>query len=112
MYSNDKLLCFSILESVNKIIGITKNMTSLDDLKKDFVPFDAVMMNFIIIGEMAGKLSEEFKEKDKEIEWHRIYTFRNIVVHDYFGVDEIVVWQIIQTKIPLLKKRLEAILDR
>jgi uncharacterized protein with HEPN domain len=111
MYSKDELICFNILESVNKIIAITKNMISLDDLKKDFVPFDAVMMNFIIIGEMAGKLSEEFKEQDKEIEWHKIYTFRNIVVHDYFGVDEIVVWQIIQTKIPLLKKRLEAILD-
>jgi uncharacterized protein with HEPN domain len=86
-------------------------MMSLDDLKRDFVPFDAVMMNFIIIGEMAGKLSEEFKEKYKEMEWHKIYTFRNIVVHDYFGVDEIVVWQIIQTKIPLLKKRLDAILN-
>ena len=57
MYSNDELLCFNILESVNKIIEITINMTSLEDLKRDYVPFDAVMMNFIIIGEMAGKLS-------------------------------------------------------
>lgn len=111
MYSNDELLCFSILESVNKIIEITKTMTSLNDLKKDFVPFDAVMMNFIIIGEMAGKLSEEFKNRDKEVEWHKIYTFRNIIVHDYFGVDEIVVWQIIQTKIPVLKRRLDTILN-
>jgi len=111
MYSNDELLCFSILESVNKIIAITKTMTCLDDLKKDFVPFDAVMMNFIIIGEMAGKLSDEFKDNDSEIDWHKIYSFRNIIVHDYFGIDEIVVWQIIQTKIPLLKKRLDAILN-
>lgn len=111
MYSNDELLCFTILESVNKILTITKKMTSLDDLKKDFVPFDAVMMNFIIIGEMAGKLSEEFKDNDDEIEWHKIYSFRNIIVHDYFGIDEIVVWQIIQTKIPALKKRLDTILN-
>jgi len=111
MYSNDELLCFTILESVNKILTITKKMTSLDDLKKDFVPFDAVMMNFIIIGEMAGKLSEEFKDNDSEVEWHKIYSFRNIIVHDYFGIDEIVVWQIIQTKIPALKKRLDTILN-
>ena len=111
MYSNDELLCFSILESVNKIMTITKKMASLDDLKKDFVPFDAVMMNFIIIGEMAGKLSEEFKDNDGEIEWHKIYSFRNIIVHDYFGIDEIVVWQIIQTKIPALKKRLDTFLN-
>ena len=76
MYSNDELLCFCILESVNKILTITKKMTSLDDLKKDFIPFDAVMMNFIIIGEMAGKLSEEFKDNDDEIEWHKIYSLQ------------------------------------
>jgi len=39
MYSNDELLCFSMLESVNKIIEITIDMTSLDDLKRDYVPF-------------------------------------------------------------------------
>lgn len=111
MYSNDELLCFSMLESVNKIIEITINMTSLDDLKRDYVPFDAVMMNFIVIGEMAGKLSDEFKDKDKEIEWHKIYTFRNMIAHDYFGIDELVVWQIIQTKIPVLKNKLVTILN-
>jgi uncharacterized protein with HEPN domain len=48
--------------------------------------FDAVLMNFIVIGEMAGKLSEDFKNIHNEIEWWKIKGLRNIVAHNYFGV--------------------------
>ena len=109
MYSKDDLLCYNILESVNKIIEILNQFASLEEFKKDYVPYDAVMMNFIVIGEMSSKLSEEFKSKYSIIDWYKIQGFRNIIAHDYFGIDDKVVWQIIQTKLPELKDFLDKI---
>ncbi len=61
------------------------------------------MMNFVVIGEMINKLSDEFKNTHPEIEWIKIKGFRNVVAHDYFGIDAEEVWQIIIYKIPSLK---------
>ena len=70
------------------------------------------MMNFVIIGEMVDKLSQEFKNNHPEIEWLKIKGFRNIVAHDYFGIDAEEVWQIIRDKIPELKFDIECLLNK
>lgn len=69
------------------------------------------MMNFVIIGEMVDKISDEFKSKHPGIEWIKIKGFRNIVAHDYFGIDAEEVWQIIKTWIPTLKVDIKLLLD-
>lgn len=56
------------------------------------------MMNFVVIGEMVDKISDEFKKSLSNIEWIKIKGFRNIVAHDYFGIDAEEVLQIIKTK--------------
>jgi uncharacterized protein with HEPN domain len=103
MYNKDEQLCLNILEAVNKIIVITQEFTNKEDFKNQFIKYDAVMLNFIVIGEMAGKLSNEFVLKQSSIDWIKINGFRNIIAHDYFGIDNDIVWQIVQTKIPELK---------
>ena len=53
-------------------------------------------MNFIVIGEMTSKLSETFIQDTSElIDWYKIKGFRNILAHNYFGVDAEEVWQIV-----------------
>ena len=111
MYNKDYLLCFNIYESVNKILEISKQFSTIEAWTKDYIPYDAALMNFIIIGEMAGKLSNEFKAQNAEIDWIKIQGFRNIVAHDYFGIDDKVVWQITQTKLPELKEFLSKYLN-
>jgi uncharacterized protein with HEPN domain len=69
------------------------------------------MMNFIVIGEMTTKISEEFKDENPDIEWHKMYGFRNIMAHDYFGIEERLVWDVIQTHILVLKIQIEKILN-
>jgi len=69
------------------------------------------MMNFVVIGEMIDRISDEFKSKNSEIEWIKIKGFRNIVAHDYFGIDAEEVWQIIKTKIPTLKSDIKLLLE-
>ena len=65
-------------------------------------------MNFIVIGEMADKLSDDFKLKTQEnVDWLKIKSFRNIIAHNYFGVDAEEVWQIVHDYLPGLKSHVK-----
>ena len=68
------------------------------------------MMNFVVIGEMVDKLSDDVKENNPNIEWIKIKGFRNLVAHDYFGIDAEEVWQIIKSKIPKLRSDITKLL--
>jgi uncharacterized protein with HEPN domain len=68
------------------------------------------MMNFVVIGEMVDRISEEFKNNHPEVDWKNIKGLRNIIAHDYFGVDAEEIWQIIRNRIPVLKKAVDAVL--
>lgn len=103
MLNKDADCLANILESIEKIEEYVVSISNPDELNNDTKSFDAVLMNFIVIGEMAGKLSEDFKTKNSEIEWWKIKGLRNIVAHDYFGVDAEEIWQIINTWLPKLK---------
>ncbi|HVW98840.1 MAG TPA: DUF86 domain-containing protein [Candidatus Babeliaceae bacterium] len=93
------LLTEDMIASGNKIISYTEGI-SFEDFVADDKTADAVIRNFEIIGEAANRLPETFKEKHPEIDWHRIRGFRNRIVHDYFGIDYSIVWQIKETFLP------------
>jgi uncharacterized protein with HEPN domain len=101
----------SIIEAIDRIIEYTSEIGSADDFNNDHRNFDATMMNFVIIGEMTDKLSEDIKKKNSKIEWVKIKGFRNLVAHDYFGIDAEEVWQIIKNKIPALKTKMTKLLS-
>ena len=87
------LLVEDIIDSANKIIKYTKDMT-FDEFINDSKTIDAVIRNFEIIGEATNRLPEEFKDLHSNIDWHKIRVFRNRIVHDYMGIDYSIVWQI------------------
>ena len=98
----------NMLESIQKILDYSRKFENADDFYNDTKSFDATMMNFVIIGEMAEKLSSDFiAETENKIDWFKIKSFRNIVAHNYFGIDAEEVWQIIKNHIPDFKKELE-----
>ena len=103
---NPKLLVEDILESCHKIMDYTKDY-SFEDFIADQKTVDAVIRNFEIIGEAANRLPEDFKESYNDIDWFRIRGFRNRIVHDYFGIDYSIVWQIRETYLLQLVKNLE-----
>mgnify|MGYP006310258015 CR=1 FL=1 len=71
----------SILESIEKIEGYTKSYENADDFYADSISFDATMMNFIVIGEMADKISEEFKANTQDkVDWFKIRGFRRLLL--------------------------------
>jgi uncharacterized protein with HEPN domain len=98
---NPWLLVEDILESCDKIISYTAGL-SFEEFATDSKTVDAVVRNFEIIGEAAGRLPDEFKDAHSEIDWFRIRGFRNRIVHDYFGIDHSIVWQIKDKFLPEL----------
>jgi uncharacterized protein with HEPN domain len=99
----NKLALLSMLEAIEKIEKFSADLHTWQELKNDVESFDACLMNFLVIGEMVLRLEPTFIDKYKEIEWHKIRAFRNLVAHEYFGIDAEEVWDIIQNKIPPLK---------
>lgn len=104
-----QLLLGDIFESIEKIQKFTKGM-SFDKFINDDKTVDAVIRNFEIIGEASNRLPDEFREKHVEIDWARIRGFRNRIVHDYFGIDHSIVWEIIKGYVPELSKSIQKIM--
>ncbi|HMI64886.1 MAG TPA: DUF86 domain-containing protein [Cyclobacteriaceae bacterium] len=73
----------------------------LDNSEKRF----ATIKQIEIVGEACNRMSKGFRDKHPEIKWKEINGFRNISIHEYFGVDKQIVWQIAQDDLPVLKKQ-------
>lgn len=103
----------SIIDSIDKIKNYTKDYSDADSFYDDNKAFDAVMMNFIVIGEMADKISSEFRlQTNKIIDWIKIIGFRNIIAHNYFGIDAEEVWQIIGDSLVDLETKIKSLLEK
>jgi len=87
----------NMLESIQKILDYSGQFDSADDFHNDTKSFDATMMNFVVIGEV--------------VDWFKIKSFRNIIAHNYFGIDAEEVWQIIENHLFPLKENLERIIE-
>ena len=73
---------------------------------------DAVVRNLEIIGEASNHITDTVKIKFPAVEWNQIVGMRNVFVHEYFGVDSRIVWEIIKNDIPDLKEKIKEILDK
>jgi len=100
-----------ILEAIENIEKYISPFSKADDFFQNKVNYDAAMMNFIIIGEMVDRLSSQTKEKYNYIDWGKIKGVRNLIAHDYFGVDAEEIWQIAKSHINKLKRDILRILD-
>lgn len=89
------LLLEDMLQSALKIKQYTKDI-DYDSFISDDKTKDAVVRNFEIIGEAANRIDDDFRYNNPEIEWKRMRGFRNRIVHDYFGIDYEIVWNIIE----------------
>ena len=72
---------------------------------------DAVLRNLQTLAESTQRLSENFKGKHPEVDWYKISGFRNVLVHDYLGVDLEMVWKITERDLPNLKRSINEMLQ-
>ena len=102
----NKIIVEKIIKYVSKIIDYTKNI-SYDDFVKNSILVDACVFNLSQIGELANKIDKEFEESNNQIPWMVMYGLRNKIVHDYEGVNLVLIWDIVKEDLPELNIQLK-----
>ena len=98
-----------ILNSIEKLEKYTKDLDFKAFSKNEMV-IDAVTRNLEVMGEAVKNIPLDIQKKYPEVEWKEAKGFRNILIHDYFGIDLESVWDTINDDIPLLKKHISKVL--
>lgn len=104
-----KLYIQDILQACEDILNFTQLMDSADDLQNDRRTFLAVVRSLETIGEAARQMPKSFQEKHLEIPWREAVSLRTVIAHEYFGLDNEIIWDVVQTQIPELAKQLKHI---
>ncbi|MCD6384659.1 DUF86 domain-containing protein [Candidatus Sumerlaeota bacterium] len=91
-----------VLDAMEKIERYIKGL-SYETFTKSEMIVDAVIRNLEIIGEASRNLPENVRRKYPDIPWKRIIGLRNIVIHEYFGIDLSIIWEIITRNLPETK---------
>jgi uncharacterized protein with HEPN domain len=99
-----------ILEAASAAREFVAGMTK-EGLAEDRRTRDAVIRNLEIVGEAAKKLPAQMKRSHPEVEWKKIAGLRDILIHDYFGIDMDIVWDVVQNKLPPLADQVRRILE-
>ena len=107
----DKIRLHHILDAIKNIENFSATKIK-EDLYNDLMYRFSVERQLEIIGEAANNLEPSLYDQHPEIPWEKIISFRNLLAHEYFGLDLELIWGIITTNIPDLKKGIQQILDR
>lgn len=98
----------SILECIGWIQEYVKE--GKESFLKQRIIQDAVIRNFEVMGEAAKRITPEYREQHSDVPWRMMVAFRDVLIHNYEGVDIERVWAIIEQELPVLKAAISAIL--
>ncbi|HDS46385.1 MAG TPA: DUF86 domain-containing protein [Methanomicrobia archaeon] len=99
-----------IVQCIEKIESYTGNH-SFEDFSENDMAVDAVIRNFEIIGEAVKRIPEEIKRKYTAVAWKEAAGFRDILIHEYFGIDLEAVWDTVRVNIPEFKAQIVRVLE-
>lgn len=108
---DDRLYLIHISECIERIESYVAGKDRKAFLNSTLIQ-DAVVRNLQTLAESTQRLSDQAKEEADEIDWFKIAGFRNVLVHDYLGLDIERVWNILEAELPVLKKAVQRMLQR
>lgn len=95
-----------MIGAIDRIIRYTTGKT-FDDLTADDMMYYAVVKNIEIIGEAANMLTADFRKAHPDTPWKMVRGMRNYIVHEYFQIDDLVVWDVVTNNLNPLRNQLE-----
>jgi len=104
-----KVYLDDIVEAAARIRRYTAGL-SLEALRDDTKTLDAVVRNLEVIREAVKKVPVQVHCRQPDVEWRKIAGLRDILIHEYFGIDVEIIWDIVQQKIPLLEQQAKQLL--
>lgn len=102
------------LEDINEALDLIEEYVKGLDYSswaKDRKTIDAVIRNLQIIGEAANHIPDQIQERNKEIPWFQMKGMRNVLIHEYFGVDIDVLWRTVNEDLPRLKVQIHTLIS-
>ena len=99
-----------IVES-SALIAVYVQGMSYADWVKDRKTIDAVVRNLQIIGEATNHVPEDVRSRYSDVPWAQLRGMRNILIHEYFGVDTDILWRAVTEDVPRLRKQIQKIID-
>lgn len=99
-----------ILAETDYLIGRSAS-SSLEAFKRDDTLRRAFARSLEVIGEAAKKLPDEYRAMHPQVEWRAMTGMRDRLIHAYFGIDYVLVWDVVVHKIPTLRRQIAEILD-
>jgi len=106
---DDKLYLIHISECIGRIESYIEGKSKQDFLDSELIQ-DAVVRNLQTLAESTQRLSDDAKERQGGVDWFKIAGFRNVLVHDYLGIDIERVWNILEKELPELKETIQQML--
>ena len=106
---DDRLYLIHITECIDRVERYTA--PGRDAFLSDTLIQDAVLRNLHTLSESTQRLSDAMKDQHPAVDWTSIAAFRNVVVHDYLGIDLPRVWDIVERDLPDLKRTITTMLD-
>lgn len=93
-----------MLQAIERIRRYTRGKT-FEDFTSDDMMYYAVVKNIEILCEASNMLTDEFRNKHPQTPWKQVNGMRNYIVHEYFQVDNNVVWDVVTNDLPLLEQQ-------
>lgn len=105
-----KVYLEDVLDAAAKISNYTAGLT-LETFRKDPRTVDAVVRNLEIIGEAVKNVPEQLRAQHPAVAWRRVAGLRDLLIHQYFGIDYEIIWDLVCNKLPVLEGQVRSILQ-
>jgi uncharacterized protein with HEPN domain len=100
-----------MIEAIQRIERHSAGLTA-EQFREDQKTLDAVVRNIEVVGEAAGHLDDEVTSLRPAVPWSEVRAMRNVLLHEYFGVDAAIVWETVVQDLPVLRHELEELLKQ